>query len=236
MTEQPLHELVSKATGPAPWFWETFPSVRGASGKTFEWQFHGQQGELAYLVTLHLPGEPNQPRLALNTYCRPFLIGNHHFGIWCPEGKNLRFVAFDPDTLKAFDFIEVVGWFKNSSERIYSATEPLMEFTIDATIKAGMHPITVPQEFREVDELLVPTSYKALGKNDPAFAIFVIYMQAGLVEVLPQNWITQATHDIGNNWITRVTRDPQSHRIVGEMAKVGTFELADNGCDFLRWL
>jgi hypothetical protein len=75
-----------------------------------------------------------------------------------------------------------------------------------------------------------------MANTDPAVAIFVLYLQAGLIEVLPQNWITTSTHDIANNWITRATRDPQSHHIVGEMSKVGAFELQANGRDFQKWL
>jgi hypothetical protein len=231
-----LAALVSSSIGPAPWFWQTFPAVRGASGKTYEWRYGGDQGELAYLVTLHLQGETSRPRLALNTYCRPFLLADGKFGVWCPEGRNLRFVAFDPDTLKSFDFIEIVGWFKNSAERIFAVAPPEAEFEVQLTTAAGTHPLEVPEVFRSLDELFIPTSYKAMANTDPAFAIFVLYLQAGLIEVLPQNWITTATHDIANNWITRATRDPSSHRIVGEMSKVGAFELQPNGRDFHRWL
>ncbi len=231
-----LATLVTSATGPAPWFWQTFPHVRGASGKNYEWRYGGDQGDLAYLITLHLSDEPRRPRLALNTYCRPFLLGDGMFGVWCPEGRNLRFVAFDPDSLKSFDFVEIVGWFKNSAERIFALTPPVAEFEVSLTLAPGTHPLKVPERFHGLDELLVPTSYKAMANTDPAVAIFILYLQAGLIEVLPQNWITSATHDIANNWITRATRDPQSHRIVGEMSKVGPFELQSNGRDFQRWL
>lgn len=236
MADEDLKQLVAQAVGPAPWFWQTFPSVRGASGKTYEWRYHGHEGELAYLITLHLPGETDQPRLALNTYCRPFLLGDNKLGVWCPEGRNVRFVAFDPDSLKSFEFVEIVGWFKNSGERIYSATAPLGEFEISISQTPGTHSIQVPEVFCTNDELLVPTTYKTLERTGPAFAIFVVYFQAGLVEVLPQDWTNPATHDVANNWIIRVTRDPRSHRIVGEMARVGSFELSDTGRDFHRWL
>jgi hypothetical protein len=231
-----LASLVSSAVGPAPWFWQTFPRIRGASGKIYEWRYGGDEGELAYLVTLHLPDEPSRPRLALNTYCRPFALGDGLFGVWCPEGRSLRFAAFDPDSLKSFEFIEIVGWFKNSAERIYALTPPVAEFEVPLATAPGTQPLEVPAEFRSLDELLVPTSYKAMASSDPAVAIFVLYLQAGLIEVLPQNWITTATHDIANNWITRATRDPQTHHIVGEMSKVGAFELHANGRDFQRWL
>ncbi len=232
-----LKSLISSATGPAPWFWQTFPEVHGGlPGMEYEWRYHGDSGELAYLVTLHAEGQHNIPRLALNTYCRPFTIDEYSFGVWCPEGRSIRLTAFQQDSLVGFDFKEIVGWFKNSSERIYAATAPRADFEIPLALPPGTHPIEVPKDFHSVDEILIPTSYKAMSKTDPAFAIFVVYPQAGLVEVLPQNWVTTATHDIGNNWIIRATRDPQSHNIVGEMAKVGLFELQPNGRDFHRWL
>jgi hypothetical protein len=86
------------------------------------------------------------------------------------------------------------------------------------------------------DELLAPSAYGAFGKNDPAFAIFVLYPQGGLVEVLPQNWITRINFDVADHWITRAARDPDTYRIVGELSRAGVFELAENGRDFVRWL
>jgi hypothetical protein len=87
-----------------------------------------------------------------------------------------------------------------------------------------------------VDELIVPTNYKAASSDDPAFALFVVYLQAGLVEVLPQRWFTAAQYEVGRQWITRAARDPESHRIVGECFGVGKFLLAEDGCRVERWV
>jgi len=110
---------------------------------------------------------------------------------------------------------------------------------VSTELEAGTHTIEVPPNFRAVravNEVLAPTSYKTLAKSDPALAIFVVYPQAGLVEVLPQNWITGETYDIANHWITRAARDPETHRIVGELSRVGVFELEEDGRAFGRWL
>jgi hypothetical protein len=231
-----LNKLVQSTTGPAPWFWETFPEVRGGGSRRYRWRFHGQEEGLNFLVTLHGEGEPERPRLALNTYCRPFRIDDERIGVWCPEGRGLRFACFEPDRMQAFSFEEIAVWFSASSERMYAATPPLAEFAVSTEVEAAMHALEVPECFRAVDELLAPSSYKAMQKSDPAFAIFVVYPQAGLVEVLPQNWITGETYDVVNHWITRAARDPETHRIVGELSRVGVFELAENGRDFSRWL
>lgn len=228
-------KLLSRSVGPAPWYWETFPVFQSLSGRQLVWTHHGTEGPIAQLVTLGLEQEPEKARIALNTYCRPFKAGSQ-LGIWCPEGRNLRLTCFDPEQLKAFDLAEVAGWFKQSSDRIYAATAPLADFEIPLTLGPGMHKVEVPMELAAVDELIVPTTYKALSNDDPAFAFFVFYLQAGLLEVLPQKWFTSAQYRVGEQWIPRAARDPESQRIVGECFGVGTFLLEEDGCRLASWI
>src|SRR6202041_2905394 len=77
---------------------------------------------------------------------------------------------------------------------------------------------------------IVPTSYKAMSNDDPAFALFVLYLQAGLVEVLPQQWFTASQYQVGKQWISRAARDEESHRVFGECFGVGSFLLEEDGC------
>jgi hypothetical protein len=229
-------EILSRTIGPTPWYWRSFPALTSQAGQRFVWTHQGEQGPLAYLVSLGLEQQPDQPRLALNTYCRPFFVAPSRLGIWCPEGRNIRITCFDLDSLKSFAFAELAGWFKQSTERIYAATEPVADFEIPLTLAAGTHNIEVPAELRGVDELIIPTSYKAMSADEPAFALFVVYLQAGLVEVLPQKWFTAAQYRVGEQWITRAARYPESHRIVGECFGVGTFLLDETGARLERWL
>ena len=231
-----IRQQLDRAVGPAPWYWKTFPEFCSVAGERFAWTHHGEQGPVGYVVTLALEQEPDKPRLALNTYCRPFLISAQYLGIWCPEGRNIRVTAFDPDQLKPFDVAEVAGWFKQSSDRIYSTTPPIADFQIALTLGAGMHKIDVPPELATVDELIVPTSYKAMSNDDPAFALFILYLQAGLVEVLPQKWFTGAQYQVGKQWISRAARDRESQRIFGECFGAGTFLLEEDGCRLAEWV
>jgi hypothetical protein len=231
-----LRDVLARTIGPTPWYWKTFPTLSSAAGQRFLWTHHGEQGPLGYVVSLSLEQEPDKPRLALNTYCRPFLAPSSRLGIWCPDGKGIRLACFDLDQLKAFDLAEIAGWFKQSSERIYAATEPIADFEVPLALAPGMHQIEVPAGLRGVDELIVPSSYPAKGNDDPAFALYVFYLQAGLVEVLPQRWFTAAQYDVGRQWITRAARDPESHRILGEGFRLGSFLLEEDGCRLERWL
>ena len=231
-----IRQQLERVVGPAPWYWKTFPIFRSGAGQRFVWTYHGEQGPVGYVVTLALEQEPNKPRLALNTYCRPFVVSPEYVGIWCPEGRNIRLAGFALDQLKTFDLAEVAGWFKQSSDRIYSATPPIADFEVPLALTAGMHKIDVPGELATVDELIVPTSYRAMSNDDPAFALFVVYLQAGLVEVLPQKWFTGAQYQVGKQWISRAARDQESHRIFGECFGAGTFLLDEDGRSLAEWL
>jgi hypothetical protein len=231
-----LREILAHTIGPTPWYWQTFPAITSAARQRFDWNYHGDEGPTGYIVSLAVEQEREKVRLALNTYCRPFFVAPSYLGIWCPEGRRLRFTCFDPDTLKAFDIAELAGWFKQSSDRIYSQTAPVADFEVPLEMGPGTHKIDVPPEFAMVEELIVPTSYKAMSNDDPAFALFVFYFHAGLVEVLPQKWFTAAQYDLGYQWITRAAREPESHRIIGDGIRVGAFLLGDDGCRLERWL
>ena len=200
------------------------------------WRHHGQEGPIGYVVSLGVEREPEKPFLALNTYTRAFLVPPANVGVWCPEGRVLRVACFDPNALKAFDLSEIAGWFKPSSDRIFAHTEPIAEFEIPVALEPGTHNIEVPAEFATLEELILPTSYKTMSNDDPAFALFVVYPHAGLVEVLPQRWFTAAQYRVGEKWITRAVRDPESNRIAGECFGVGTFLLEEDGSRLERWI
>lgn len=231
-----LRELVECAIGPAPWYWKTFPSFRSNAGQRFVWTHHGERGPIAHLVTLGLEQEPDHVRLALNTYCRPFLVPPHFLGIWCPEGRSLRLACFDPDQLKSFDLAEVAGWFKQSSERIYAATAPFTEFELPIQGWSGAQKVDIPEPLRAADELFLPTTYPRKTPDDPAMALYVLDPLKGQFEVLPQQWFTESQYDIGYRWITRAVRDSESRRIVGECFGVGTFLLEEDGCRLADWI
>jgi hypothetical protein len=231
-----LRDILAHTIGPTPWYWQTFPAITSMARQRFDWTYQGEEGPVGYVVTLGLEQEPEVVRLALNTYCRPFFVPPSYLGIWCPEGRSIRLTCFDPDTLKGFDLAELAGWFKQSGERIYSHTAPVAELEVRIELGPGTHKVEAAAEFTSVEELIIPTSYKAMSSDDPAFALFVLYPHAGLVEVLPQKWFTAAQYRVGQQWITRAAGDPESHRIVGECHGVGLFLLEEDGCPVERWL
>jgi hypothetical protein len=228
--------LLEKTIGPSPWYWKSFPPVPSASGQSLGWTYHGNEGELAYLVTLGLEQEPAKPRLALNTFCVPFLVPPDRLGIWCPEPNALRIMCFDPDQLAEFSFAEIVGWFKQSNDKVYAVTPPLAEIEVSTRLPEGTHKLEIPEDLRSLDELLLVGSRPAKNRDDAAANIYVLYPQAGLVQVLPQRWFTAGQYDVGRQWIARLARDPATQRIIGEGVRMGKFELSEDGCNVASWI
>ena len=148
----------------------------------------------------------------------------------------IRLVAFDPDKLQAFSLEEIVGWFKTSSDRVFSKVEPVADFEFSAELSEGTHEIGFPPEFAAMKEFGVTTARKAMSDEEPACAVLVVYPHAGLVQVLPQPWFTNREYEVGKQWITRVTRDPVSHRIIGDGFRIPAFCLAEDGKSVASWL
>ena len=121
-----------------------FPAIRGAAGQHFVWHFHGTQGALGVSRHAQPQHRAGRARLALNTYTRPFLHAGSRFGVWCPQGSYIRMAIFDAEQLKPFEFEAVAGWFKQSTERIYSATAPIADFEFDGMLPQGTHSVRVP--------------------------------------------------------------------------------------------
>lgn len=209
--------------------------MTGSSGQRYGWRYHDAP-EIEYLVTLTRRQEPDASLLALNTYCRPFLMPVSRLGVWCPEPGYLRVLCFDPDLLQSFPLADLAGWFKRSQDRIYSATAPLAEVEVSSKLPAGIQSIEVPAEFRGLEELLMVGPYPARDAGDPACAVIALHPNAGQVTVLPQTWFTSAKYEPGRQWITRVIRDPASQRILGEGFRIGNFELTEDGTAVERWI
>jgi len=102
------------------------------------------------------------------------------------------------------------------------------EFEVARRFPEGTHKIEVPDAFHTVDELIAVGSYPARTREDSACAVYVVYPQAGLVEVVPQKWFTASQYEVGRQWISRVTRS-DDHRFVGEAVRVGKFQLTPTG-------
>ena len=232
-----LKELLQRTVGPTPWYWKTFPAFNSASGQRFVWTHYGDQGLLAYLVSLSLEQEPEKPRLALNTYCRPF---------FAPPNRIWGFGALRAGAFASSVSIPINSGLLTSRKLPAGSSSPVNAYTprrsrspILKSRSAFRRPCTRSRcrlNCAGVDELIIPTSYPAKNSDDPAFALYVVYLQAGLVEVLPQKWFTASQYQVGKQWITRAARDPESHRIFGECFGTGRFLLEEDGCRLERWL
>jgi len=229
-----IRQQLSGTVGPSPWYWKTFPALHSAAGQRLFWTHHGSEGPVGYVVSLALEREADHPRLALNTYARPFIVSPHCLGVWCPEGRSIRLTVFDPDKLQPFDLAEIAGWFKQSSDRIYSKTPPIAEFEVLLLLALECTRST-PTGTGCSRELIVPTSYKATSNDDPAFALFVLYLQAGWWRFCRRNGSPPRNIRSANNGFHARPRPGVSSHL-RECYGAGTFLLEEDGCRMAEWM
>ena len=229
-----IQQLINQSIGPAPWYWNTFPIIVGSLKNKFVWNFLGEKGKHAYLVSLSSQNNPQQVKIVLNTYARAFFIPPHYLGVWyCPDNQ-IYLHCFDPEKMPSFTLDEIPSEFKNSKSPYYTLANPKAEAIVPATLQAGSHNVLFPEEFASLEELLLLGPYV-----DPAVAVYAIFElqpKTGDVKVLPQKWFTTTKFDISYQWITRVARDPQSGTLYGDGIRIGIFELSDDGCHLSRWI
>ncbi len=231
--EKSVQDLINNTIGPAPWYWNTFPSITGNLKSRFAWSFPGYKGKYSYLVFLSVQNEENNLKVALNTYTRAFLLGPHHLGLWHYENKQIHLLCFDPEKMPTFKPEELPLDFKNSKKSYYTLANPVCEYVIPGTLAAGCHTLNFPKEFDSLDELLLVTPYKTEGA---AYALFELHPKDGELKVMPQEWFTREKFDLGYQWIARINRDPETGKFYGDGIRIGIFELTDDGCHLERWI
>lgn len=226
-------ETITKAIGPAPWYWETFPQIKSSAGETFLWMFHGTTGENAYQVSLNKNNQPDDIKIVLNTYTRAFAIGDNHLGIWYSRNQRISIQCFDLDLLQSFRLSDIPIDFKDSKLPYYSLSKHTSELSFDSNLEEGTYHLHIADEFKKINEILIVDSY---GSDHAAYAVFSISPRDEVYKILPQKWFNGDSFDLGYQWITRITRHPNSGRLIGDGIRIGAFELNDSGTELSRWL
>jgi len=112
-------------------------------------------------------------------------------------------------------------------------------FEARTNVGAGVYPISAPEPFLGLPEILVLADCGAEASNHVdtmSQAIFAFDFKGGQVTVLPQRWFNEGSYDFGYQWITRVQREPASGRIVGEGIRLGNFRLDRSATQVEEWL
>ncbi len=221
---KPLESLLSNCVGPAPWYWQTFPSIVTASGLRLDWAFDKEKMSVA----LGAKERTGRAQLALGTYARPFLVRSNLLGIWYPRGNEIFLHCFDPDDLHEFEVKSVDLGDRGTRIPYFSKGTDLCSTRISVSLNQSVQRQSFPDLFASIDELLLIGGSPSGLPSSPACAIVSARPRLGEVEFFPQRWFTAETFDIGYQWITRATRHPGTGRIIGDGIRIGPFILSED--------
>jgi len=228
-----IKALIDTAIGPAPWYWQTFPTLYSGE-RVFKWRSYGTTGKLAYVTVLEEEGV-GKPLIALNTAVWPFAANQGYLGVWYSTGRydHVEVQTFKLDDLRVIkSFRARAQIFKKSLQNyLLHDSTPAESVQIPQGLSKGRHKGPVLESANTLTELLLLTSPPGEGL---VHSIYVWHPASGMIDVLPQKWFREEDIDPGYHWITRVARDPQTGHIVGGGIRILGFELDDSGMRLKR--
>ena len=231
-----IRQLIDAAVGPAPWYWETFPTLHWA-GKTFKWRSFGTTGKLAYVTVLEEEGV-GKPLLALNTAARPFAANPGYIGVWHStwRGKPIEVHLFKVDELRPLKRFRgrALEFKKTLEQSLLCDITPIERAEIEQELPEGTHSGPTLRYADQLEELFLVASPPP--DEGLVHSIYVWDPRTGSISVLPQRWFKEDDIDPGYQWITRAARDPQTGHIIGGGIRIPRFELDDTGMYLKRRL
>jgi hypothetical protein len=237
-TNRTVRKLLSTAPGPAPWYWESFPSVELAHQRLV-WRKNPADTGRSLSVLLQPEGRDDSVSLAVSMYSRVFRLPPNLLGIWFEENNRIRIFAIDPDSLKEFSLNAPLPVSVKDYGGFTCAGGVLGEASTSTDLEADEHRIDLPLAFAGLQSIIMIGNYARIREAACA-ALFEINPGttpgSWRLGVMPQSWFTRGGFDLGYQWITRVARDPVTSRIVGDGIRISPFVLTENGCHIDRWI
>ena len=219
-----LERLLTKAHGPAPWYWETFPSFQIGT-RSWNWQSEPGQ-EWPMLVR----GWDGAPCFVPGFYTYLAQANEETLLAWRSTLSGSVAIRFYPVT--QLEPVEPLKDSRNERDAVLRRASELIQIP---RLVPGTHDGFTARTMVDIEELLLLAHWSGRSESDPALAIYSWRPASGAVTVTPQRWFSAATHDLGYEWVTKVARDPTTSRIVGAGIRLGAFELEDDDMTIRQW-
>jgi hypothetical protein len=228
-------EWLSNAPGPSPWYLNAPASrVRTPEG---DWTWAHHKDQFGGISTLVSPS--GEVVLILDFYCYAMPLPDGQLLIWHEFRKendsysqSVIFALLSlPDLVPLEDFESAAAAVRKDKSGFFFKGGAPRTYKMSTVLEEGMHPITPPQAFNGLPEILVLANFGTVADSphEAHRAIFVYEFARGRVTVLPQVWFNRGGYDFGYQWITRVAREKGTGRIIGDGIRISRFRLDESG-------
>lgn len=233
-----FRRALQEAPGPSPWYLlKSRDRLRTSSGP-LRWQPAPDKGPLAGKTLLK--DRSGAALLVLGYYCCVQPMAGGRLLIWTVEESLQKRKARAAIVFRVVDLERLIpieesdaasSMMSPSGARVFPLDPVDTTFRIPTDLSAGNHKIVVPDDLRNLVELLV------LAHSESApLVLFDFRPKAGIVEVLPQDWFNNGSYDFGYQWVTRVAREKETGKIVGEGIRLGEFVLDHSNRNVDYWI
>jgi len=242
-----FNNVISLAPGPSPWYLlEEQPKLLSKYG-TLKWQEVENHAGFVILTT------PFEETLAIfNNHCYIQDMSGSRFLNW-HEPKIHKFNdpkhavilhILDADKLADITNVgEMCEEMNKNAINIHFNNNALVDiFYIPQGLKVGTNEIDIPNEFKEINELLILALLKPIKWGKTAadtimnMVIYDVKPKENIIEVIPQDWFNNGPYDFAWQAPWRVARDPKTGKIFGNGTRIGNFILDKTGRNVETWV
>ena len=232
-----LRKIIDNAPGPSPWYFRDPKLSLTSNSSNLKWENAGNEHPFSGKSILKTPD--NRILLILDFYCYVLQLKQHKFLVWYEEtNKTPDKAAFIHLSIIDADKLEPIGdlsaaciSMKESNTKVFYKGGTPVHTSIRANIAEGKHEIDLPDEFKEIDELLM-LAHMSTNK----LGIYSILPRKSVMEVYPQDWFNNGNYDYGYEWVTRMARDDTTQKICGDGMRIGNFVLDSTNRNIEKWL
>lgn len=128
----------------------------------------------------------------------------------------------------------------NQNNKVGYDGDRIAKLTINTTLYFGNHKFIVPNEFKNLGEILILAKSNAPGQESNywdkmSLSLYILNFQTETLEITPQNWFNNGSFDFGYQWPTRIKRENRTGDIYGDGVRIGAFKLSKDKKEIECW-
>jgi hypothetical protein len=238
---------LQRVPGPSPWYLERpGTEIERASGQ-LRWRSAGNAPLAAGKSLLQTNAGETVAVTDFQCYVQP--LSRHRVLVWyaaeAGEGaavrRTIQFRIVRSDELRPIRDLPNAFARLGKASRFYAEAGDVANVAVSTALSDGAHRVALPEEFKDIGELLVLAHSTSEGRAENHFdtmhlRLWILDTAAGRLKIVPQDWFNLGPYDFGYQWVTRMARLPDTGDIVGEGIRLGLFRLDPSLRAVAEWL
>lgn len=250
---QTIQNFLRDIPGPSPWYlvsngpkFDSFETKWIDGEKFTKLKWTGKQNKNYTGKTVLLLD--NAVKMIFDFQCYVQKIDKTKFLVWYEQTDkdlattelSIQLLIVDILQLQTINQPDEIVSMLNQNNKVGFIGEAVSKLTVNTTLDFGIHLLTVPNDFKNLGEILILANSNAVGQetnywDKMSLSLFILNFKGESLEIIPQDWFNKGSFDFGYQWPARIKKDESTGDIYGDGIRIGAFKLSKNKKDIECW-